>query len=415
MNYCFEIEAQALILVVEARFGRSTLQNLNQYSTTSTTARHTGDSGWLLNGQSFLRYKYNNTYQLSNPLLDNRITAIMIYATEPVVTLNTRHPLQLGSYGLNMQVLNHNTTAMLDPPTRHYLQSLRNNMRQVQTVYLRASVNATFSSVNCTNVDNSCRRPAGFFDSTSLSHAAWESTVNFAGASNIKFTMEVNKAQQEVLFISAWDESADPPASISSELIGFNLYRGHCDGRWRNLQQVLADAMVTASNDPIPKILPTRFSAQSAIVPSMVWSKLSFDVIETMTTFFSHYPELNYVTESCLQASVQTLKQNTLLFVVLCIQPVIVFIFMIIRYRLRHTPISNEFGLVSLLAGIHPNSVRLLKGASFSGVLNAPAGLTINVIEDGEADGHRSGHLEYVLNTEIGSKSGLLVKGVSYY
>ncbi|KAJ8067906.1 hypothetical protein OCU04_003491 [Sclerotinia nivalis] len=88
---------------------------------------------------------------------------------------------------------------------------------------------------------------------------------------------------------------------------------------------------------------------------------------------------------------------------------------MIIRHRLRHTPVSNKFGLVSLLAGIHPNSVKLLKGASFSGILNAPVGVTINVVEDGEADEHRSGHLEYVLDTGKGSKSGLLVKGVTYY
>ncbi|KAJ8067907.1 hypothetical protein OCU04_003492 [Sclerotinia nivalis] len=265
INYCFEIEARALILVVEARFGRSTLQNFESVLYNSLFIKHahkymqlvmlllsafplilsvaykafndgetyTGDSGWLLNGQSILRYNYNNTYRLSNPLLDNRTTAIMIYATEPAVTLDTTYPLQLGSYGLNMQVFNHNTTAMLDPPTRDYLQSLRNNMRPGQTVYLRASVNAIFSSVNCTNADNSCRRPVGFLDSTSPSHAAWVSTVNVAGAGNIKFTMAANKAQQEVLFISAWDESADPPTNISSELIGFNLYRGHCDGRWR--------------------------------------------------------------------------------------------------------------------------------------------------------------------------------------
>ncbi|EDN93531.1 predicted protein [Sclerotinia sclerotiorum 1980 UF-70] len=162
----------------------------------------------------------------------------------------------------------------------------------------------------------------------------------------------------------------------------------------QNLQKVLADTMVTASNDPIPKILPTHFSAQSAIIASMLWSKLSYDATETMATFFSHYPELNYVTESCMQASVPTLKRNALLYVVICIQPVMIFIFMIIRYRLRHIPISNKFGLVSLLAGIDPNSVRLLKCASFSGISNAPIGVTISVVEDGEVDEHRSGHLD---------------------
>lgn len=81
---------------------------------------YAGDSGWLLNGQSFSRYNYNNTYRLSNLLLDNRTTAIMIYATEPVVTLDTTYPLQLGSYGLNMQILNHNIIAMLDLLNRDF-------------------------------------------------------------------------------------------------------------------------------------------------------------------------------------------------------------------------------------------------------------------------------------------------------
>ncbi|ESZ93243.1 hypothetical protein SBOR_6343 [Sclerotinia borealis F-4128] len=477
MNHCFGSEARTCGLVLEARLGRSTIQNyeailynrlsivnfhryvrlviflLSVFPLTLSVAykgvdggeTHTNSLYGQLNLQGLFADAHQCNFRLDNPLPDKRATAIMIYVTEPIVTLNTRYPLKLGSYGLNMQVLNHNTTAMLDPPTSDYIQALRQKMFPGQTLYLQASVNATFSSINCTTADTSCTRSAEFLNDSSSSHATWTSTVKVSG--NINFTMAAYKDQQ-VLFFAAWDKLADPPTNFSSEAVGFNLYRGHCDGRWRidkstvgleeasgcvrsdfpgsqrvivenidwaslqKLQQVLADAMVTTSDDTIPVIMTTDLSVQSAIVASMMWSKLSSHASET--TFYNRYPELDYVTEETLQWSVLTLKREVWLYVIICIQPVMIFIFMIIRYCLRHIPVSNTFGLTSLLAGIDLNSAALLKGASYSGTLNTRVTVTINVVEDGEARGRRCGHLEYVLGTDRKGKAGSLIDGVTY-
>ncbi|KAB8299026.1 hypothetical protein EYC80_001157 [Monilinia laxa] len=398
MNFSFRSELQSLILVMEARFGQSTLQNYEailcnrvfvdkaQFRVRILMAISTVFPLGLsvaykrFNGGTTLQHLpvYDSSaYVLQNPLDDTRVTALMIYASQYVMGFDINRPLPVRAYGLNMVTLPGAVTAMLDPPSPAYIFNLQQSLFPGQTYDVAASVNYTFSSINCTNADSSCWMPEGFF----ASPHAWASTLNVSGM--IKFTIAANDAHQEVLFVSAYDELADPPTNFTSNLISFNVYRGNCTGLWQidessaslqkadncsqsefpssqdvirknktfrslqnNLQQVLADAMIEVVNGPPLQIFPKGMSIQSAIIASLIWSKSSIDA--TDLALFLKYSEL----------------------------------------------ISCCFGLTSFLAGITPESITLLRGATYSGSLIKPVKVTMQVVDDGEIDGHPSGHLE---------------------
>ena len=56
---------------------------------------------------------------------------------------------------------------------------------------------------------------------------------------------------------------------------------------------------------------------------------------------------------------------------------------------LYHTPISDGFGLVSVLAGIERDSLDRLQGAALSGSLIKPVSMHISVLGTEEGPGYR--------------------------
>jgi hypothetical protein len=68
---------------------------------------------------------------------------------------------------------------------------------------------------------------------------------------------------------------------------------------------------------------------------------------------------------------------------------------------LRNTPICRDFCLVSVLAGVDKDSLKLLEGASFSGKLDRPMRLQITALEETSASGERLPRLEYVIEESV--------------
>ena len=71
------------------------------------------------------------------------------------------------------------------------------------------------------------------------------------------------------------------------------------------------------------------------------------------------------------------MKASWGLYIVLACQPVLTILFVLTSLFLCRDPISDGFGLIAILAGAKFESLRLLKGASFSGKLDYPVRMQI--------------------------------------
>lgn len=73
------------------------------------------------------------------------------------------------------------------------------------------------------------------------------------------------------------------------------------------------------------------------------------------------------------------LQSAPLLYVVLAVQPLITIVAFALNIFLYSTPVGKDFGLVSILSGVDWQTLGLLRGAGFSGNLEAPVTLDIRV------------------------------------
>lgn len=70
---------------------------------------------------------------------------------------------------------------------------------------------------------------------------------------------------------------------------------------------------------------------------------------------------------------------------VLTVQPLLALATIFASMLMNSTPIDRGFGLISILAGIERNSLRILEGASLSGKLRGDARLRIDSIKPGDS------------------------------
>ena len=78
---------------------------------------------------------------------------------------------------------------------------------------------------------------------------------------------------------------------------------------------------------------------------------------------------------------------------------------------LYSTPISNGFGLISLLAGVSKDTVDVLRGAAFSGNLTEP--VRIRILNGNRADGEwNKANIEYEVDSQ--GKHGRVERGKTY-
>ncbi|KAK7887665.1 hypothetical protein LTR67_009567 [Exophiala xenobiotica] len=103
-----------------------------------------------------------------------------------------------------------------------------------------------------------------------------------------------------------------------------------------------------------------------------------------------------YPLNHTLLKQVSTLKPEAGLYMVLVIQPVLTLAAFLVGLTMYHTPISRGFGMVSTLAGIDKGSVDLLSGATFSGRLKVPTRLRIKVTGEELQNGGLS-KVEYIV------------------
>jgi hypothetical protein len=70
-----------------------------------------------------------------------------------------------------------------------------------------------------------------------------------------------------------------------------------------------------------------------------------------------------------------TLRADTLLYVVLAVQPALAVVGFLVTLWLRKMPIGDGFSIVSVLSGLDPTGLDLISGAGLSGKLREPVRL----------------------------------------
>jgi len=135
-----------------------------------------------------------------------------------------------------------------------------------------------------------------------------------------------------------------------------------------------------------------------------IWNMLNI-------TFGKEFPynETYFVANASLHQQVPTLKANKLLYLLLCLQPILTIIAFGETMFLYDTPLSQGFGLVSILAGVQRDSLDILAGATLSGELERPIRLSI----DASGKGVSSPRVFYVVGGE--NKNGHVFHGKKYH
>ncbi|KAE9369152.1 hypothetical protein N431DRAFT_344857 [Stipitochalara longipes BDJ] len=112
--------------------------------------------------------------------------------------------------------------------------------------------------------------------------------------------------------------------------------------------------------------------------------------------------------EESIRSTRSTLRAHTGLYIILALQPVLTIFLCFFNMLLWEMPLSNDFGIVSILSGVDPISLHLIGGAGLSGKLERPVTLDISV--SGKNIKYTLSLSKHVKSTQEGS----LQKGVPY-
>ncbi|KAL8724864.1 MAG: hypothetical protein Q9181_006641 [Wetmoreana brouardii] len=163
-----------------------------------------------------------------------------------------------------------------------------------------------------------------------------------------------------------------------------------------------------------PQYIPTM-NTRPALVAAMLWSRLvSLDGPERWTDDNpTKYPELKYRIPSGdirLVKRGSTLRRSSWLGVTLIIHPILTIAAVLAKALMFGTPVGDEFGLISLLAGVKESGVEKLRGAALSGKLKREVRVRFKDSGAGVKDGY--GRLELELGEE--QKTDLLMREKYY-
>jgi hypothetical protein len=239
-----------------------------------------------------------------------------------------------------------------------------------------------------------------------------------------------------------WD---DLNSTFESEAVGFNLFRGQCRGKWQisasttvlqgagNCSEFSAVSGLSSLQNIITEndLEPGNFALQLladylgfpgktfdmlpmwvAVVNAMIWTRINALNGIGLERFGERYPALAYPTTDTITSSILILQRKWLLFLVLATQPILLIVASFATLFLYSTPVSNNFGLTALMAGLLDESRELLRGAAFSGQLERPVTVKIVTRRSSRTESNVIGIIKYVLD---GKGKNSRIKRGRYY
>jgi hypothetical protein len=117
-----------------------------------------------------------------------------------------------------------------------------------------------------------------------------------------------------------------------------------------------------------------------------------------------HYEYLLHSAPYEMTSTISTVSSSWGLYATLAAQPMLLVFILLARNFLHSTPVSENFGLVMLLAGVQRDSLDILKGASFSGKLTNPVTVRV-VVREELSSGTVGPTVEYILSDKSRASS----------
>ncbi|MCJ1280682.1 hypothetical protein MMC21_008512 [Puttea exsequens] len=504
MNQCFRVVAPKFFLLIEARYGKSILQNFDAILRNTMLRSHTSFP-WRANLAFFIAlpislslvYKdkffthglgtiplAHNPTNITKPYygmaappgVQTTFTPVgMSYMANATATWfsatsgsNDFTPLSFPvSYGINTLILSNSSAAMLDTPMPEYITALQRNLGKEDSsdsYIITADVSGTVTSYNH-SVETHRSDPA-FWRPFEADGAK---VISQTSSNNQSISLLVNS---DNFSNASWCFAGFVPNSHSRTLeqkfrlnaLGFNTRRERCHGQWllsRNRMQLIngnccngdcslhslgpsAQSLFSNNNfefdnfylgflneylsrfsranqtdqwlppTPSSEWSPWLVPSFATVLASMYWSRTiarwgystwrNLDISDQEDLTFDK-SEIYYPVVDHLQYQTPILSHTWLLFLILAIQPVLTLLVFLLGFINYVTPIDSGFGMVSVLAGVQPSSLALLKGASISGELQKPLPMNLILVrKDGIRERGASHEVEYILGREGGHK-----------
>ena len=346
------------------------------------------------------------------------------------------------SHGFNMHMINSTHTVMLDTSLSLTLGDVQASLQEHEVRRLTVSVGATYASLDSTpasperaafdaywsNIDDR-------FGDTYKLQTGW-------GAGRW-WGMWNGGMDVSLVFLSWWTSNDTVYQTFESQANGFNIYRGKCRGTWvisssgifledasdfdtswsperqdwstcdRTLVLDRSQTAVVCKWNPLSNdfysvisgflvqydqnqrtVVMDELSLWVATVVAMEWSTLASMTVqsanETNPTrlsdrqlqWIAEYPGLLYENEYLMTSTVNTMRRGFGLCAVLSVQPLFLLVMLLGRCLLYEVPVSENFGITTLLAGASRKTLDALDGAAFSGKLTRKVRVQIRVHDD---------------------------------
>lgn len=331
------------------------------------------------------------------------------------------------TYGFNTFVMDENTTAMLDGPLPSDVLTIQSGLGSGDSMEITATVNATICALNDTLLYDREWLNGTYYEDIS---GQGENTVAFeAFVYNSSFQLGIMTPDAETystFWMSWWNILENE--SFGSEVRQYSLRRQPMRAQWTmtaNSISLTNASMTEGIEDPagadehlvnnwlaIGQLFSssiteydykfrkyglsrsvnntkydTYIKTDATLVASVLWARITA-LNGPEVSGPSDPGSKGYVSETTLQRTSTTLKRDWRLYVLLSVLPVVTLVAMFIRLVcFRRSPVSQGFGLVSLLAATDPEHLAMLQGAGLSGRLHEkmPMQFRFVALEDNNA------------------------------
>ncbi len=389
---------------------------------------------------------------ISGPIIVANATAPFLSTTRDDNKLPSDHFQRSHVYGFNVVLLSNTSAASLDAPVPSRITALQQKLKELESIALRATVRGTVVRYNST-VD-AHRHDKDYWDVFhKLRGADGDDRIDEIPNSHpdspgYSFAI-LHKGEAGNDVPEQWDGSWIYIASFDNALqigdkykvsdmfdktaIRFDARRHQCEATWRITRGSVELESATCNSDELPArhqyysnaqismryqylqllaqtlgdfaisrkqsqwLIPTHTVLLSSVYQGHIAARkgevpIQIDgpiFLANKVKFGDKYIE-TYTSNEELILYAATLYATPGLYFILAIQPILTLLAYCASVALYHVPIARTFGLVSILAGIKKKSLGLLAGAEFSGQLDRPVALKIEVVEEPPSDDAQS-------------------------
>ncbi|KAF3806639.1 hypothetical protein GCG54_00004271 [Colletotrichum gloeosporioides] len=444
MSLCLASVTPTLFILLEARYGQSTIQNYDAILRNKPLASSLSFAWRVIlvvmlslpiglsvayktftGGESsmnihMLDYVPNGTYfGLFRPPGIVSVTGTSIYLNATTSLRDATGRAANGSepplptfpqpYGYNILLLNESSAASLDLLHPDYILAIQKLLAAGESWTITAPVIGTVATFNESAIND---RPA--FEEDFESICTWSiSRGGFQLLSGSCDSTILPWAKQQVI---QWDTLALQSWYMPSLIEMMTTFRGDASHKFRGNQSHWMRPYMTVSVATMLWSRITSVQLTDAVFDSETFNKSSFGWRSSNGTNITHENAgVMYAVDEddqIILCNRPTLQKSFWLYLVLAIQPVLLLVILGLIALFHSCPLSKGFGLISILSGIESRSLNSLGGASLSGELVRPVKLVMGPNQGSETS---SIHYHIVTSSKELHSNERLARNVVYH